>query len=630
MTKHRQPPVFALCCGLLLTVMLCLLSGGCRPLVRATDRDVAALIEKRQREALDYSRPAPLSDTDDPLPEPGTSAYQRSPNPRTSEVPEGFYAVQHSTGDSAQLTTRPAASAPATTAASAPLPASQPTRFREKVFTLTDALAYAQQHQREYQAAKEDLYLAALALTLERHLWTPQFAADVRQVYGNFGEITDFDQATRFAADLSVAQRLPYGGEFTAAAVSTLIRDVKRSITATEGSQIQLGLDIPFLRGAGHVAQEDLIQLERSLTYAVRTFERFRRSQLVEVARLYFGLLASKQAVIDTETGLRDAERHYERAKALEEAGQETLLVTGRAEAQLLERQNDLARQRESFRAATDRFKIAIGMSVDELIGLDDLETIGAIERQIVERKYPLLVEPPAAKDDERATAVAGQYRLDLLNRVDQIEDAKRGVAVAKNALLPDLDWTSSLTFDTDPEHYKLAAFEHARATWRTEVALAMNDRFSERNQYRASLIDVRRARRSYTDQLESIRAQVLSAVNQIRLQARVVEIQRRNLEVADKQREFAQIQFEDGLIDNEALVDAENQYIDALNRLSQAKTSRWTSLLEFRLATGTLRVDENGQQQDVPALHEADSAEPGAASASQPPAAEALEDNDS
>lgn len=608
MTRRQNPSLASSSLPLLIAAILCLPAAGCRQLVRTTDRDVAALIEKRQRQALDYRQPAPLGDAGQPLPRPDHAAYDPDPSPSTTRVPEGFQATEDREEDGAAaldagVTRVPAPPPDATDVAEGPdgLPdadaAPPPTRFREEVFTLTDALAYAQRHRREYQTAKEDLYLAALALTLERHLWTPQFAAGLRGVYGNFGEVTDFDQATRFVADLSVSQRLPYGGEFTAAAVSTLIRDVKRSITASEGSSITLGLDIPFLREAGHVAQEDLIQLERSLTYAVRSFERFRRQQLVDVARQYFSLLASKQAVIDVETSLKRAELDYERAKALEKAGEGTLLDARRVEAQLLSRQNDLARQRETFREATDRLKIFIGMPVDEAIGLDDLETIETIERQIEAGKYPLLVQPPAANDEQRAIAVALEYRLDLLIRRDRVDDARRGVAIAQNALLPDLDWTSSLTFDTDPEHFKLGAFEHARATWRTEVLLSMNDRFRERNAYRSSLIDVRRARRSHTDQLERIRAQVLSAVNQIRLQEETVRIQQRNLEVADERRQNARYLFEEGKLSNRDLVEAEDQYIGAQNRLNFAKTQRWSSLLDFRLATGTLRVDEDGAQ---------------------------------
>jgi outer membrane protein TolC len=562
-------------------------------MVHRTDRDVAALIEKRQSEALDYSQPAPLEDSQQPLPTADHAAYERNPNPSTMEMPEGFEPEEE---PPAEQPTDMANGAATTMAASAPT--SQPTRFREKVFTLTDALAYAQQHRREYQSAKEDLYLSALALTLEQHLWTPQFAANLRGVYGNYGEIRNFDQATRFVADLSAAQRLPYGGEFTAAMVSTLIRDVGRSITASESSQIQLGLDIPLLRGAGHVAQEDLIQLERSLTYAVRSFERFRRQQLVAVAQQYFSLLASKQAVIDAATSLESARDDLARAIGFQNTGRGSVLETGRVEVRLLQQEASLATRRESFRAATDRFKILIGMPVNELIGLDDLEDIDSIEQQIAGGKYPLLRLPRAAEEPEYATDIASRHRLDLLISQDRIGDAERGVAIAKNAVLPTLDWISSLTYDTDPEHYKLGAFEQARATWRTEVLLSMNDRFRERNQYRSSLIDVRRARRNHVEQLERVRAEVMSAINQIELQERLVEVSRRNLQVADNQRSFARDRYENGYLSNRDLVEAEDEYVRVQNLLNESKTARWSALLNFRLATGTLRIDEGGVQQ--------------------------------
>jgi outer membrane protein TolC len=575
-------------------------------MVQRTDRDVAVLIEQRQRAALDYSQPAALRDSDEPLPEVERAAYERNPSPSTTEVPEGFEAAEDSLGEEPADVASEVATTMATSA-----PASQPTQFRARVFTLTDALAYAQRHRREYQTAKEDLYLSALALTLEHHLWTPQFAASLRGVYGNYGEIRDFDQATRFVADLSVAQRLPYGGEFTAAMISTLIRDVGRSITASESSQIQLGLEIPFLRDAGQVAQENLIQLERALTYAVRRFERFRRQQLVTVAEQYFSLLASKQAVIDAAASFESAKDDLARAIGFQNTGKGSPLETGRVEVRVLQQQGSLATRRESFRAATDRFKILVGMPVSEPIGLDDLEDIDSIEQQIVEGKYPLLGLPSAAGDPEYATAIASRHRLDLLTSQNQIGDAERGVSIAKNALLPNLDWTSSLTYDTDPEHYKLGAFEQARATWRTEVLLSMNDRFRERNDYRSSLIDVRRARRDYTEELEWVRAEVLSAINQIHLQEQLVEVRRRNLQVADNQRRFARDRYEKGYLSNRDLVEAEDEYVRVQNLLNEAKTARWSALLNFRLATGTLRIDENGVQDDALATQPAQTRTP-------------------
>lgn len=571
-----------------------IIPAGCHNLARVTDQDVADAIAVRQRAALNYDRPAPL-----PPPEEiraPRQAYHYVPQPTTIEPPPEFEAAAP-TSMPAEAETGSLVDGVRVPGILHEMPERPPAKFRDQVFTLTDALAYAQQHRRELETAKEDLYLATLALTLERHLWTPQFAGNLRTIYGNFGEQENFNQAMRFVADLNMSQRLPYGGRFVAAAISTLIRDVRQSITASEGSEINLGLEVPLLRGAGHVAREDLIQLERELTYAVRTYEEFRRAQVVRIAQVYFDLLRQKQEVFDAENSLRNAIEDSERAIEIEKLRDGNPLDTARAQQRVLSEENRLAQSREAFRLATDNFKLLIGMPVEEGIGLDDLEDIEAIERQIASGDYPALREPPAVSDLNRAIAVALTRRLDLLNSADRIEDAKRGVDIARNALLPDLNWNSTLDFVTDPAHYQLANFGFDRANWRSEVVLSMDDRFREKNRYRASLIDVRRAERAHTDFEEEVRVDVRRAVNQIGLQNRLVEIQQKNVAVAAARREYAQIRWEDGTIGNRDKVEAEDEYVSALNDLNRAKTARWAALLEFRLSTGTLHVDETGAQ---------------------------------
>jgi len=568
---------------------------ACSSAVHLQERDLLEAIAKRQRAVLGAESDYVPSDDAPPALRPTEESYDKTPGTPEGPLP-------------AELTeTGPAASAPAVLVGvdeagelvEEPAP---PSRYRDEPLTLTDALAYADAHRRELQSAKEDLYLAALSLTLERHLWTPQFAADVRTIYGNFGELEGFNQAMRFVSNLSVSQRLPYGGEFAARAVSTLIRDVGQTITAAEGTQYSLDLEIPFLAGAGHVAREQLIQLERELTYAVRQFERFRRQQLVQVASRYFALLQDKQAVFDAEQSLERARDDYERAKAFRESGREqgTVLDVGRALTRLLQVSNDLARGRESFRAGTDEFKILIGMPVDEQIGLDDLETISTVEEKIEAGGYPLL-RPIVDLNEQAITEFAVENRLDVLNTRDRIEDQKRGVAIAENALLPDLNLVSGVDVSPNPADYNLSTFNFGRANWRSELILSMNDRFRERTQLRQAMIDVREAQRRYADATERVRADVKSAVNQISLQERLVAIALQTLDVADKQREYAAIQFEDGDIDNFEKVQAENDYVNAQNRLNAAKVARWNALLNFRLATETLRVDEGGHQLPPP-----------------------------
>jgi len=580
-------------------------AGGCHTaLVNWTDRDVAHMIRQRQEQNLTPTADADLGERGRDAPLPGRDAYALDPGPRVPPVPDEFAAAPASQpapapqDDSTDVTTRPVEQAPDDYRAAVQALIDRPRRFREQVLELTDSLAYADGHRRQLQTAKEDLYLAALRLTLERHLWTPQFAAELRSIYGNFGEDQNFDQAMRYVADLNVSQRLPYGGRFTAGVISTLARDIGKGITTTEGGVATLGLDVPLLRGAGHVAREDLIQLERALTYAVRDYEVFRRDQLVLVAQEYFDLLRSKQDVLDSFSSIRTAQNDYERAQALDAAGEATILETGRAEQRLVSEINRSVQLQENFRFATDQFKLLIGMPVDEPLGLDDLETIEEIERRIEAGTYPLLSTPPAAGDEVLSLEVATRSRLELLNLRDQVDDAKRGVSIARNNLLPDLNWNSTVTFDTDPAHYRVTDYSFDRANWRSEMILAMNDRFAERNQYRASLVDVRRAERSLVETGERVRVDVRRAVNQIALQDRILRIQQQNLAVAQLRSEYARIQFEDGLIDdNRDVIEAEDALVAAQSALSAAKTGRWSAVLEFRQATGTLRVDEYGNQ---------------------------------
>ncbi|MEW6252481.1 MAG: hypothetical protein AB1716_17730, partial [Planctomycetota bacterium] len=278
-----------------------------------TDRHVEELIRARQEAALGVRAPVNV-ERPERLPKADRAARASVPHPTQQAVPADFAPASQPASPPSVAEGDVAEALPDEDVEPELQVTPVPPAAAARVFTLTDALAYAQRHRREYQTAQEDLYLAALALTVERHLWTPIFSGNLRTVYGNFGEARNFDQAMRFVADLGVSQRLPYGGEFTAGVVSTLIRDVRQSITAAEGSVGTLALNVPLLRGAGHVARESLIQLERELTYSVRTFERFRRQQLVLVAAAYFDLLRTKQQMIDTEKSYANYEFDYQRA----------------------------------------------------------------------------------------------------------------------------------------------------------------------------------------------------------------------------------------------------------------------------------------------------------------------------
>ncbi|RME38846.1 MAG: TolC family protein [Planctomycetota bacterium] len=460
-------------------------------------------------------------------------------------------------------------------------------RSQVTVFGLNDALAYAMRHARDLQSAKEDLYLAALDLSLERHLWTPQFVADVQTQYTDFPKDADLDRALSTVSEVAVSQRLPLGGTLTARAIHSMMHDIVQEVSKGESGQLILEGTIPLLRGAGRVAYESRYQAERELIYAVRRFERFRRNFLVDIARDYFDLQGRKAAIANTYRAYINRRRDWFRAEFIHRMGRSrTIAEVPRARSVFRSAEVALVSAKESYETALDRFKIRIGMPVEQLLDVLDQDEDRASEA--VDALLPDVDETTAAE-----TAV--KYRLDLLNLADQVDDARRGVKVAKNRILPDLDFTGRVTYDSDPAQLRAANLREERRTWEGIVQLRVDDRKTERNAYRASLITLRRAQRDYEQFADTVRADARRALRRIRQQENIRRIQEHNVRENEIRLEGARAQFALGRSTNQDVVDAENDLLAASNQLARAISDYRIAVLEFRLSTGTLRITDDG-----------------------------------
>ncbi|UCG31797.1 MAG: TolC family protein [Phycisphaerales bacterium] len=566
------------CSGLRIISLAVLVAGGvvlagCAEwYAEDADREVYGVIDQRQEQAIGIRSDAYSGKPKGP-PRVGSEGYAFAPHPVDPEVPEAFKRradeAQIDAAEEARAATQPAtASAPAE-------PVPQPL-----FMGFEDVIRYAFQNARDYQSRKEDLYLSALDLTLERHLWTPQFIAEVESNFVNYGQIRDFDRAMDTIANVAATQRLPLGGQVSAQLISTFMRDLGRHITSQESSELILSADIPLLRGAGRVALETRYQAERDLIYAVREFERQRRSFFVDVASDYFDLLVQRQVVKNAEFSVASFEEDYERAKALNEAGRVDILEVQRAEQNLLQSQNDVVNEQARFENLLDQFKIRIGMLVRERL-------------ELVEEDVDVPV-PSVTVDEAIDTAL--RSRLDLITELDRVADAQRGVRVAANQLLPDLNLSGNVTFDTHPEKLGYYDFNEERATWRGNVTLGLPvDRKIERNEYRRSLIGLRRAERNYELQADTVRQEVRRAVRTFFEARRSLEIQELNIELATQWREAAAVKFELGLVNNLAKVDAENALRGARDQYAAALARYRVAVLAFRRDTETLRIEEDG-----------------------------------
>ena len=172
-------------------------------------------------------------------------------------------------------------------------------------------------------------------------------------------------------------------------------------------------------------------------------------------------------------------------------------------------------------------------------------------------------------------------------------------VKIAKNNLLPDLNFSGSVTMDTNPNKPSTVEYNTERTTWRglVEFEVPLN-RQVERNEFRSSLIDLRRAERNYDESHDRVPGRGPPGPSGKSTLAKLsLEIQKENIAVGEVRAAQANALDELGkLSSNRDVIEAENALRDARNSYAEALADFRRTILEFLLSTGTLRVGDDGQ----------------------------------
>lgn len=460
---------------------------------------------------------------------------------------------------------------------------------------LNQSLAYAIRYSREYRFAEEEYILAALRLLIERHLWGPRFFNDTSLVVNSFGDDGFFDTSMRIVNELTVTQRLPYGGQVAATALARAVEDLHTRVAdrTSQSADLIISAEIPLLRGAGNVAREGLISSERDLIYSARRFEEFRREFLVAIAEDFMNLVVRLKAIENAERQVQTLQWLEERSRAFVETGRETPLDLALAQQHTREAIARLNDQREFYRVALDQFKLRLGMSTDQPL-------------VIVQSDLDL---PPPRIDLEDAVLRAFTYRLDLQTRRDQLDDARRRVDIARNALLPDLDIGGFARISTDDSKRRAGVdFQPENAEFEASVTFGLPlDREIERINLRQAQIALERANRDYLRFRDQLAVQVRSAVRDIDRAIFSLRIQEENVAIAER---------------GQAAVEADpdrataRDRTDAVERLVRARDERdfayrdlQVAILQYLLSSGQLRVHPDGTIQPLLGMEFANSA---------------------
>lgn len=477
-----------------------------------------------------------------------------------------------------------------------------------RVLRLDDALKIAVHHSRDYQNHKEQLYLSALSLALERHQFTPIFSGSGSATFSGQSEpmttVVSNSLTLLVTTNLSFSEDRHISGSASINA-DWLIRDVARISAAfttdflrfvtgdprlAESSELSATLLSPLLRDAGFKREKEaLIQSERNLLYGLRNFTQFRKDFTVGIAKDYYGTLEQRDAARNSYLNFQSSTKNAERMRAMVAEGRNTTAELGRLEQQELNSESSWIDAVRNYQQSLDDFKIELGLPVDTRVILDDSE-LAALRIQ----------HPKISVDDSIRVALAG--RLDYLNAKDQYADAVRQVKLAANLLRPQLDLSASAAMYSDPaKNTGLQLPDPRRYSWSAGLTLDPGfDRTSERNDYRAALISRNSAARNLEQQEDEIKLQVRNSWRTLDQAERNYEIAESGVKIAARRVDEENMLAELGRARAQDQVDAQNDLIAAKNQLTQALVTHTIARLQFWDNMGILYIKDNGQWKEV------------------------------
>ncbi len=497
--------------------------------------------------------------------------------------------------------------------------------------TLVEALQIGARNSFDYQSRKEDVFRAALDLDLERDEFSSNFRSQVdhlRSIDKSAGPET---RGNVTGADLGLEQVLKSGASLTAAIAVDLAN------LLTMGGASSLGLvgdgtiSIPLLRGAGrHIAAESLTQAERNVTYAMFTFERFKRTYAVSVASEYLTVLRQQDGIKNSEENYRSLIASAKRARRRADAGRQTEIQVDQAVQNELQARDTWIRAMEAYKRRVDGFKVLLGLPPDADIELSRLEmeglrksygdkfsTDGLVRASQSEGDESALTEeaiqlvPPDREragpmeiDPRRAIGVALGNRLDLRTAYDRVQDAQRRAIVSADRLGAELSFLGRATFGQSRSIGSAGMddvdLNYSRGVYTGLLTLDLPfDRTSERNAYRKGLIDLERAIRDAQRLEDQIKLNIRNRLRDLLQSREGLGIQTKAVQLAQKRVRNTKLLLEAGRAQIRDLLEAQTALLFTQNSLTAAVVDYRVAELNLQSDMGVLMVNEKGLWQE-------------------------------
>ncbi len=247
-------------------------------------------------------------------------------------------------------------------------------------YSLTEIVDAAQLNSRELQTAKETLFVAALAVSLQRYDYMLKFSRP------NSTDL-DYSFARDDGATITNELRIPstYGVQKMLATGGTLLarfsNEVLLNFNVANGFSSLISSDL-FFEFNQNILQRDqllepLIQSERDLVYAARDFARFRKQFFFDLASSYYNILRTYRNIEIESQNYFSFVRTVEQAQAEVLAGVTNApnpVAVDQFEQSLLSARSELISTCNELETALDRLKIQMGLPTEMPINIDPTE----------------------------------------------------------------------------------------------------------------------------------------------------------------------------------------------------------------------------------------------------------------
>ncbi len=378
---------------------------------------------------------------------------------------------------------------------------------------------------------------------------------------------------------LDITQRLPWSGASLTAA-GTLTGTPVNENPFPRASDIRLVVTQPLLRGFGPNATfYDLENSRRGRIGQERSFELAKQRLAVQVTAAFFNVIAQRQLVSVSRQSLKRSDNLKKASDARLKIGMASKLDVFRTELQASQTEDALLRSEAALVTALEQLRFLLALPPGHPVEPEAVRLGETLSRE----------EEPLESLIQRAF----DSRLELRETRDQLADAKRSAALARQNLLPQIDLGLGVSRIGFGPTYGDA---YRAGDTRFNVFVSSSyplERSNEKANKAVADLEVEARERLVRQREMEIESEVRSAVRDLERTRKSVELQRQAVEIAAQQRRLATLRYQRGLASNFDVVDAESSLVLARSTLVSLLTTYNVALLDLKRVVGTLDVDK-------------------------------------